>query len=89
MTVFVSEQLRHTNAEIIYLDFSLTSMNISQRRARARKLENIIWIHGWIEDVRYLGLGLFNDFSCSGVLHHLKSLINGLTRSYNMRKSFI
>ena len=53
-------------------------MKISQRRARTRKLENIIWIHSWIEDVRYLGLGLFNDFSCSGVLHHLKSPLNGL-----------
>ena len=73
MTVFVSEQLRHTNAEIIYLDFSLTSMNISQRRARTRKLENIIWIHGWIEDVRYLGLGLFHELQSTGVLHHLKN----------------
>ena len=78
VTVFAGEQLRHTNAEVLYLDFSSTSMKISQRRARARKLGNIIWIRSWIEDVRFLGLGLFDDFSCSGVLHHLKSPIYGL-----------
>ena len=32
----------------------------------------------WIEDVKYPSLGLFNDISCSGVLHHLKSLDYGL-----------
>ena len=53
-------------------------MKISQRRAYARKLENIIWINSWIEDVRFLGLGLFNDFSSTGVLHHLKSPDYGL-----------
>ena len=77
-TVFAGEQLRHTNAEIVYLDFSSTSMKISQRRSRARKLENIIWINSWIEDVRFLGLGLFNDLSCTGVLHHLKRPLFGL-----------
>ena len=53
-------------------------MKISQRRSRIRRLENIIWIHSWIEEVRFLGLGLFKDFQCSGVLHHLKSPSNGL-----------
>ena len=78
VTVFNGEQLRHTNAEIVYLDFSSASMKISQIRARIRKLENIIWIHSWIEEVRFLGLGLFKDFQCSGVLHHLKSPVYGL-----------
>ena len=78
VTVYSSEQLRHTNAEIVYVDFSMASMKISQRRARARKLKNIIWIKSWIEDVKYLGLGLFNDLSCSGVLHHLKNPEIGL-----------
>lgn len=78
VTMFTAEQLRHTNAEIVYLDFSTASMKIAQRRARARKLENIVWVHSWIEGARFLGLGLFNDFSCSGVLHHLKSPVYGL-----------
>ena len=78
VTVYNGEQLRHTNAEVVYLDFSITSMKISQRRARARRLTNIIWIRSWIEDVKYLGLGSFHDLSCSGVLHHLKNPVYGL-----------
>ena len=53
-------------------------MKIAQRRSRIRRLENIIWIHSWIEEVRFLGLGFFKDFQCSGVLHHLKSPSYGL-----------
>ena len=78
VTVFYGEQLNHTDAEIVYLDFSRTSMKISQRRARIRKIENIIWIHSWFEAVRYLGIGLFEQSECSGVLHHLKSPNFGL-----------
>ena len=78
VTVFYGEQLNHTNAEVVYVDFSKASMQISQQRARFRKLENIIWIRTWIEGVRYLGIGLFGQSQCSGVLHHLKSPILGL-----------
>ena len=78
VTVFVGEQLNHTNAEIIYIDFSATSMKIAKQRALNRKLSNIIWIRSWIEDTRYLGLGLFEELQCSGVLHHLKSPRFGL-----------
>ena len=77
-TVFSGEQFNHTNAEVIYLDFSITSMKIAQRRARARHLKNIVWVRSWIEDARFLGMGLFNELSCSGVLHHLKSPPFGL-----------
>ena len=78
VTVFYGEQLNHTNAEVVYVDFSKASMQISQQRARFRKLKNIIWIRSWIEGVRYLGIGLFEQSQCSGVLHHLKSPISGL-----------
>ena len=78
MTVFYGEQLNHTNAEVVYVDFSKASMQISQQRARFRKLKNIIWIRSWIEGVRYLGIGLYEQSQCSGVLHHLKSPILGL-----------
>lgn len=77
-TVFSGEQFNHTNAEVIYLDFSITSMKIAQRRARTRHLKNIVWVRSWIEDARFLGMGLFNELSCSGVLHHLKSPPFGL-----------
>ena len=72
VTAFLAEQLNHTNAEVVYLDFSTTSMKIAQRKACNRKLHNIIWIRSWIEGVRYLGMGVFEELQCSGVLHHLK-----------------
>ena len=78
ITVNIGEQLQHTNAEVVYLDFSMASMNISKQRARVRRLKNIIWIKSWIENVKYLGLGSFNDLQCSGVLHHLKNPVYGL-----------
>ena len=78
VTLFYGEQLNHTNAEIVYLDFSSASMRISKQRARFRKIGNIIWILSWIEEVKYLGAGLFESSECSGVLHHMKSPIQGL-----------
>ena len=78
ITVFMGEQLNHTNAEIVYLDFSRASMHIAQTRAKIRGLRNIVWIHNWIEEFRFLGLGLFKDLQCSGVLHHLKRPLYGL-----------
>ena len=78
VTVFSGEQLNHTNGEVIYLDFSASSMQISQRRARSRGIQNILWIRSWIEGARYLGMGLFHELQCSGVLHHLKNPSFGL-----------
>ena len=78
VAVFFGEQLNHTNAEVVYLDFSIASMHIAQRRAHIRGIRNIIWIQDWIEGVRFLGLSLFHEFQCSGVLHHLKRPSYGL-----------
>ena len=74
VTVFHAEQLNHTNAEVIYVDFSPTSMQIAQKRAKIRRLKNIIWIQSWIEGIIFLGLGRFQHSQSSGVLHHLKIL---------------
>jgi SAM-dependent methyltransferase len=71
-TAFIAEQLNHTNGEVVYIDFSMSSMKISQERTRIRKLQNIIWIQSWIEALIYLGIGSFDELQCSGVLHHLK-----------------
>ena len=76
--MFMGEQLNHTNGEIVYLDFSTTSMHISQKRAKIRGLQNIIWVRDWIEAVRSLGMGSFEELQCSGVLHHLKRPSYGL-----------
>ena len=77
-TIFYGEQLNHTNGEIIYLDFSNQSRYMAQQRARVRRLRNIIWVHNWIEGIRFLGIGRFEQLQCSGVLHHLKNPLLGL-----------
>ena len=76
--MFYGEQLNHTDAEVVYVDFSLASMKVAKNRAILRKLKNIIWVKSWIEDIRVLGLGWFEQTSCSGVLHHLKKPLVGL-----------
>ena len=84
VVVNLAEQLNHTNAEVIYLDFSSSSKSIAQKRARIRNLRNIIWVQSWIEGSRFLGLGKFHFSQCSGVLHHLKSPRLGLNTLKNM-----
>ena len=58
MALYMSESLNDTNAEIVYIDFSKTSLSISKRRAKYRNIANIIWINDWLEDVKRLGLGV-------------------------------
>ena len=72
-TYFLSEQLNHTDAEVVYIDFSLSSMNISKERVRNRRCSNVIWILAWIESIPKLGLQYFDFLFCSGVLHHTKN----------------
>jgi ubiquinone/menaquinone biosynthesis C-methylase UbiE len=76
--IFLAEQLKNTNAEIIYLDFSAASMAIAKQRAKIRGLRNIKWIHDSILNIPNLGLGKFDYINCSGVLHHLPSPTEGL-----------
>ena len=78
ITMHLAEQLRYYNAEILYLDFSSQSSRICQERARLRKLENVIFIRGWIESINKLGLYNFDYIQSSGVLHHLKYPLQGL-----------
>ncbi|WPY00772.1 SAM-dependent methyltransferase [Candidatus Trichorickettsia mobilis] len=77
-STFLGEQLKNTNAEIIYLDFSKASMEIAQKRAEVRGLKNITWIHDSILNIPKLALGKFDFINCSGVLHHLASPDEGL-----------
>ena len=78
VAMFLAEQLKHENGEVIYLDFSNQSMVISQHRAKVRKLRNIIFITDWIESTSRLGLYRMSFVQTSGVLHHLKSPSYGL-----------
>ena len=70
-TIFLAEQLKHTDAHIVHLDMSQASIAIAQARAKIRGLANISWIHDSLLNLPTLGLDKFDYINCSGVLHHL------------------
>ena len=76
--IFLAEQLRDSNAEIVYLDMSEASRQIAQQRAQIRGLNNIQWITASLLDIPKLELGAFDYINCSGVLHHLPEPKEGL-----------
>lgn len=77
-TIFLAEQLKHTNADIVHLDFSSASIAIARERAAIRKLDNITWVHDSLLNLPSLALGQFDYINCSGVLHHLADPDAGL-----------
>lgn len=76
--IFLAEQLRGTEAEIVYLDMSQASMDIAKARSSVRGLDNIRWVQASLLDLASLGLGRFDYINCAGVLHHLKNPEAGL-----------
>ena len=76
--IYFAEQLKDTNAQIVYLDFSKTSMDIAKERAKIRGLKNIKWVNDSILNIPNLKLGLFDHINCIGVLHHLEDPDLGL-----------
>ena len=77
-TIFLAEQLRHSNAEVVHVDVSGASLEIAKRRAGERGLANIRWVHDSLLDAPRLGLGTFDYINCVGVLHHLEDPEAGL-----------
>lgn len=77
-TIYLAEQLRSFEAEVVYVDLSQAAMEIAKERARIRGLKNIRWINESIMDLPTLDLGRFDYISCTGVLHHLESAEDGL-----------
>ncbi len=77
-TIYLAEQLRAFNGEVVYLDLSAASMAIAKERARVRDLRNIRWVNDSIMRISELGLGKFDYINCTGVLHHLESTEAGL-----------
>lgn len=77
-TIFLAEQLRHFDSEVVYLDLSAASREIAEARAHVRGLGNITWLTGSIMELPRLGLGEFDYIECCGVLHHLESTEAGL-----------
>lgn len=78
ITIMFAEQLRDTDAKIVYLDMSSASMEVAKQRAKIRKLDNIKWVNGSILDIEKMGLGKFDYINCTGVLHHLQNPDDGL-----------
>jgi len=76
--IYLAEQLRDTNAEIVYLDMSEASRSIAQQRATVRQLSNITWLTESLLSLPQLNLGKFDYINCSGVLHHLSVPHEGL-----------
>lgn len=77
-TIFLAEQLRHTDAEIVHLDISQAAIDLAQQRARMRGLENITWVNESLLALPDLDLGAFDYINCLGVLHHLEDPDSGL-----------
>ena len=77
-TIFLAEQLRDTDTEIVHLDISSASIEVAKKRALVRGLENIHWVTGSLMDLPQMGLGKFDYINCSGVLHHLENPTEGL-----------
>lgn len=76
--IYLAEQLRNFDAEIVYLDVSTASRAVAEERARVRGLSNVRWVTGSILELPRLGLGEFDYIECCGVLHHLESTEAGL-----------
>jgi 2-polyprenyl-3-methyl-5-hydroxy-6-metoxy-1,4-benzoquinol methylase len=72
-TIFLAEQLRHTDAPVVHLDMSEASIALAKERAQIRGLTNIRWVHDSLLNLPALAaeLGKFDYINCSGVLHHL------------------
>lgn len=76
--IFLAEQLKETDAEIIALDFSNRALEIVKKRAEIRGLKNIKFIHESILNIPKLKLGKFDYIVCTSVLPHLENPTEGL-----------
>ena len=76
--IHMAEQLRDFNAQVVYLDMTFASMKVAKKRAKLRKLENIFWVHDSLLELPHMKLAKFDYISCTGVLHHLSSPLEGL-----------
>lgn len=72
-TIYLAEQLRKTDAEIVHLDMSAASIAIAKERAAKRVLNNITFVHDSLLNISPQSLGLFDYINCTGVLHHLEN----------------
>ena len=76
--IFLAEQLRDTNSEVVYVDLSQASMDIARKRAEVRGLNNISWHQRSLLELPNMDIGTFDYINCCGVLHHLVDPQKGL-----------
>lgn len=86
-TIYLAEQLRGSDAEIVHLDFSAASISIAQQRAAIRGLGKIRWVHDSLLNLPALDLGKFDYINCVGVLHHLVEPDAGLNALLSVLKN--
>lgn len=78
--IYLAEQLRHSAAQLVYVDISRKSMAVARQRAKIRGLDNIQWLHHSLMELEQLRLEPFDYINCCGVLHHLPDPARGLTQ---------
>jgi SAM-dependent methyltransferase len=78
--IFLVEQLRDTDAEIIALDMSEAALAVARQRCEVRELSNVRFVCAALQDAATLELGEFGYINCSGVLQHLHNPDEGLPR---------
>ena len=78
-TLHLAMQLSTANpdAQIIHLDLSEVSNNITQQRLDHQGYKNVKVVQGSLLDLPKGGHGTFDYINCSGVLHHLKDPNDG------------
>jgi SAM-dependent methyltransferase len=74
--VYMAQQARA--AQVVALDASRPSLEVTRARAHVRGLDNVELVHASILDLPRLGLAPFDYVVCSGVLHHLPDPLAGL-----------
>ena len=84
-TIYLAEQLRETDAEIVHVDISARSNEIARERAAVRQLRNIRWINGSLLSLSQSDLGVFDYINCCGVLHHLEDPEAGMSALLPLR----
>lgn len=79
--IMLAQQLYDAGAKyatVTYLDMSTASRAIAEKRASVRRLDNLRFVTGRIEDIGALAPGPYDYIDCCGVLHHLESPELGL-----------
>lgn len=78
--LYLAEQLRERGGELTYLDSSAAALDVCQRRAVVRGLDNILFRHGLIEELDPETDGRFDYVHCIDTLTQLADPLLGLRR---------